>query len=146
MTIIRNILAVIVGVVVCMFVNGGIIAVSASVIPPPAGVNVNDMKSIEANAHLYQPKHFVMPFLAHALGSVVGGLVAALIAGSRKMTFAMVIGFVHLLGGITAAWLLPMPLWFEVFDLVAAYIPMAWLGGMLGSRTAGPKVASAPAA
>ena len=146
MALVKNILAVVVGIVVCMFINGSIIAVSASVIPPPKGVNVNDMKSLEANAHLFQPKHFVMPFLAHALGSFVGGLVAALIAANRKMTFAMVIGVVHLLGGITMAIILPMPVWFEVFDVVVAYIPMAWVGGMLGSRTARPEVAAAPAA
>ena len=44
--VIRNILAVVIGIVVCMGVNGGIIAMSASVIPPPSGVDVNDMESI----------------------------------------------------------------------------------------------------
>lgn len=146
MSIVRNILAVVVGIAVCMFANGGIIAVSGSIIPPPEGMNPSDLESVRANAHLFQPKHFVMPFLAHALGSFIGGVVAALIAGSRKMTFAMVIGAVHLLGGIAAAYLIPAPVWFEVLDLVVSYLPMAWLGGMLGSRTGSPKVAAAPAA
>ena len=130
--IVRNVLAVVVGIVVCMLVNGTIIGLSPSVIPPPAGVKVDDMESIRANAHLFEPKHFVMPFLAHALGSVCGGLVAALIAVTRKMTYALVIGFVHLVGGIVAAWLIPAPVWFIVLDLVVAYVPMAWLGGRLG--------------
>ena len=60
--VIRNILAVVIGIVVCMGVNGGIIAPSALVIPPPAGVDVNDMESIRANSHLFEAKHFVMPF------------------------------------------------------------------------------------
>jgi hypothetical protein len=130
--ILRNILAVIAGIVVVMLVNGGIIALSASIIPPPEGMNVNDMESIRANAHLFEPKHFIMPFLAHALGSLSGAFVAAMIAASRKMTFALVIGIVHLLGGIAASIMIPAPAWFIALDLIVAYIPMAGLGGKLG--------------
>ena len=133
--IIRNVLAVIVGIVLCMLVNGGIISMSAAVIPPPAGMNVNNLESIRANAHLFRPKHFVMPFLAHALGSLIGGLAAALIAATRKVTFALVIGIVHLLGGIAAAIMIPAPMWFIALDLVVAYVPMSWLGGKLGGGT-----------
>lgn len=123
--IIRNILAVVVGVVACLLVNGAIISLSSSLIPPPEGMNVNDMESIRANAHLFESKHFIMPFLAHALGSLVGGLLAGLIAASHKMTFALVVGFVHLLGGIAAAFIIPAPMWFIILDLVVAYVPMA---------------------
>jgi hypothetical protein len=28
--------------------------------------------------------------------------------------------------------MLPAPLWYEALDLIAAYIPMAFLGGKLG--------------
>jgi hypothetical protein len=132
MNIVRNILAVIAGILVCMLVNGGIISLSASIIPPPEGMNPNNLESFRANAHLFQPKHFLFPFLAHALGSVLGALVAALIAASRKMTFALVIGSVHLVGGIVAAIYIPAPIWFIVLDLVIAYVPMAWLGGKIG--------------
>jgi hypothetical protein len=130
--IVRNILAVIVGVVVCGMLNMGIISVSGLVIPPPAGAIMTTPEGIAAAMPLLQPKHFVMPFLAHALGSLIGALVAALIAASHKMTFALVIGFVHLLGGIAASFMIPAPVWFIVLDLVVAYIPMAYLGGKLG--------------
>ena len=133
--ILRNILAVVVGTVVCMLVNGMLIAMSGSVIPPPEGVNVNDMESIKAHIGEFQPKHFVFPFLAHALGSLSGGIVAALIATSRKMTFALVVGGLHLIGGIMAAMMIPAPTWFIALDLGVAYLPMAWIGGRLGGRT-----------
>lgn len=131
-SIVRNILAVVIGAVVCLLVNGVIIGVSAAVIPPPAGVNPSDLESIKQNIHLFRPQHFVMPFLAHALGSFVGGLVAAVIAANRKLTFALVIGGLHLLGGIAASFMIPAPIWFIVLDLAVAYLPMAWLGGKLG--------------
>ena len=133
MTILRNVLAVVVGIVVCMFVNGGIITLSPAVIPPPAGANMDDFESMKASMPLLRPKHFVMPFLAHALGSLLGGLVAALIAASHKITFALVIGLVHLAGGIAMALMIPAPVWFEALDLIVAYIPMALVGGRLGS-------------
>jgi hypothetical protein len=141
MNIVRNILAVIVGIAVCMFVNGGIIALSPAVIPPPEGVNPSDLESMRASMHLYQPKHFVMPFLAHALGSLLGSLAASLIAASHKLTFALVIGFVHLAGGIAAAFLIPAPIWFIALDLIAAYIPMAWLGATIAGGAKATAVA-----
>lgn len=67
--ILRNILAVIVGIIGGALVNMAIIMISGAVIPPPDGVDTNDLESIKANIHLYQPIHFIFPFLAHALGS-----------------------------------------------------------------------------
>jgi hypothetical protein len=130
----RYILAVILGIVACFIAKFVVISISGSIISPPEGMNMNDMESIKANAHLFQPKHFIMPFMDHALGSLVGGLVAALVAASRKMTFAIVIGAIHLLGGIAAAFIVPAPIWFIVLDLVVAYIPMAYLGGLIFSK------------
>jgi hypothetical protein len=40
-----------------------------------------------------------------------------------------------MLGGITNAFLLPAPIWFIALDIVLAYLPMAWLGGKLGTKT-----------
>ena len=82
--------------------------------------------------HLFQPINFVFPFLAHALGTLVGAIVAGLIAASQKMLFAIVIGMVFLIGGIMIAIDLPAPAWFVVVDLVLAYIPMGIIGGYLG--------------
>lgn len=134
--ILRNILAVIVGLIACGAVNMVLIMISAAVIPPPEGVDVNDAASIAAHIDLFQPKHFVFPFLSHALGSLVGAFIAAKIAASYKMTFAFVVGGIHLLGGIMAATMIPAPLWFILLDLVGAYLPMAWIGGRLANRSA----------
>lgn len=134
--ILRNILSVIVGLIVCGAVNMVLIMISASVIPPPEGVDVNDAASIAAHIDLFQPRHFLFPFLAHAMGSLVGAFVAAKIAASYKMTFAFVVGGIHLLGGIMAATMIPAPLWFILLDLGVAYLPMAWLGGRFANRGA----------
>lgn len=134
--ILRNVLAVIAGVVLGGLVNIGLVMISASVIPPPAGVDVNDPGSIAGHIGEFQPKHFLFPFLAHALGTLTSAYVAARLAATRKRTFAWVFGVLGLLGGIMAARMIPAPTWFLVLDLTMAYLPMAWIGGKWGSRSA----------
>ena len=130
--IVRNILAVIAGAVACLLVNGLLISVSASVIALPAGVDPNNLETMRAHMDAFEPKHFLFPFLAHALGSLVGGWVAATLAASHKLALALVVGALHLVGGVAAAFMIPAPVWFIVADLTVAYLPMAWIGGSRG--------------
>lgn len=132
--IIRNILAIVAGCIFGSVVNGGIIMISGSIIPPPNGADVTTMEGLKESMHLFEPKNFLLPFLAHALGAFIGALLAAIIAATHKMKFAISIGALFLVGGITNVILLPSPLWFTVLDLVGAYIPMAYLGGILGVK------------
>jgi hypothetical protein len=133
--ILRNILAIVAGVIAGSVVNMAIISMSASVIPPPAGADVTTSEGLKAAMHLFEPKHFIMPFLAHALGTFAGAWVAALIAANHKMKFALGIGAFFLAGGIASVFMLPSPVWYTVLDLGLAYFPMAYLGGRLGGRS-----------
>ena len=101
--LLRNVLAVIVGIVIGGFVNMALITISPAIIPPPIGVDVNNAESLSQGMHLFEPRHFLMPFLAHALGTLVGALVAYLIAATVKGRFAYAIGVVNLCGGIAAS-------------------------------------------
>lgn len=132
--ILRNVLAVVSGVVAGGAANMAIITISGSVIPLPEGIDPSNMESLKENMHLFEPKHYLMPFLAHALGSFVGAFVAALIAVAHKMKFAIGLGIWTMLGGIMAAVMIPSPTWFIVADLGLAYIPTAFLAGKLASR------------
>ncbi|MEW6470552.1 MAG: hypothetical protein AB1458_16695 [Bacteroidota bacterium] len=132
--ILRNILAVLAGFAFGSVVNMGIIMISGVLIPPPEGADVSTMEGLKASLHLFEPKHFIMPFLAHALGTFAGAFAAAKIAGTYKMTFAMVIGVLFLGGGIANVFMLPSPAWFTALDLAVAYLPMAYLGGKLATR------------
>jgi hypothetical protein len=136
-TILRNTLAVIIGLAVGGAVNMTLIVVSPHIIPPPAGVDVTDSQSLRNSMHLFEPKHFVFPFLAHALGTLAGAFLAFLVAASYRSAFAYAIGMVFLAGGIAAAFMIPAPVWFIILDLAAAYLPMAWLATQLGHRTIG---------
>jgi hypothetical protein len=133
-SIVRNVLAVLIGLVIGGMVNGALIAMSASIVPPPPGVDPNNAESLRKGIHLFEARHFVMPFLAHALGTLAGALLAYFIAASYKIRFAYAIGIVFLCGGIAACFMIPAPAWFMAVDLIFAYLPMAWLAIWLGSR------------
>ncbi len=123
-----NILAIVAGLVVGGTVNGALIEISGSIIPPPEGFDLTTEAGLKAAMEIMEPKHFLMPFLAHAFGTFVGAIMAALISRSHKMLMAMIIGVVFLAGGIFMVVILPSPMWFNVLDLSLAYIPMAYLG------------------
>ena len=123
-----NVLAVVAGFVVGSAVNMSIVTFGPMLIPPPAGVDVNNIDSLKSSMHLFEPKHFVMPFLAHALGTLAGAAAAFTIAASYQAQIAYGIGAFFLCGGIAASFMIPAPVWFIALDLVAAYLPMAWLG------------------
>jgi hypothetical protein len=127
--ILRNILAVVAGIILGSAVNMAIIGISGSIIPPPEGADVTTTEGLKASIHLFQPKHFILPFLAHALGTFAGAFLAALVAVNYKMNFAMGIGIFFLFGGIASVFMLPSPLWFTILDLVGAYLPMSYLAG-----------------
>jgi hypothetical protein len=131
---VKNILAVVAGLVVGSLVNGALISISGKVIPPPNGADVTTMEGLKATMHLFEPKHFLFPFLAHALGTLVGAYTAARIAASDKMRIAIGIGVFFLLGGIANVLMLPSPVWFTAVDLLLAYVPMAYIAGMLAVK------------
>jgi len=133
-TILKNIIVLFLGLLIGSAVNMGLIMISSSVIPPPAGVDVTTMEGLKASLHLFKPQHFVFPFLAHALGTFVGALFVGLLATSSKMKWALVIGVFFLIGGIANAALLPAPTWFIVTDILGAYIPMAFIGWKLAYK------------
>lgn len=132
--VVRNILAVIAGIVVGSIANMALITLGGVAIPAPAGMDISNMDSIKAFAHLFEAKHFLFPFLAHAVGALVGGLVASFIGGSKRMVLASIVGGFFLLGGIAASFIIPAPAWFIASDLLVAYIPMAWLGWKLSGK------------
>jgi len=130
-SMLKNSLAVVAGIIIGMIVNMGIIMISGSIIPIPEGVDNTTTEGLKAGMYLFEAKHFIMPFLAHALGTFTGAFVVVKLATNHKMKFAIAIGVFFLLGGIASVFMLPSPTWFTVLDLGLAYIPMGLLAGKL---------------
>ena len=131
---VKNVLVVIAGFFIGCVVNMSIILGGTSIIGFPVGIDPTDVDSIKNGIHLFKPIHFLTPFLAHAIGTLVGTFFVARFGTSKKLVLAMTVGGLFLLGGISNSFSIPAPMWFTVLDLVVAYIPMAYLGWKLGSR------------
>ncbi len=132
-TTLRNIVATLIGIIIGGAVNMGIVQMSGKIIPPPPGADFTTVEGLNASMHLMQPKHFIMPFLAHALGTLVAAIIACYFAVGNKLIPAAIVGLLFLVGGIMAVRMIPAPIWFDVLDLTVAYIPMAWLGMKLAA-------------
>lgn len=130
--ILRNIIALVIGFLIGSLVNMALIMTSGSIIPPPNGIDVTTMEDLKANMHLFEPKHFLFPFLAHALGTFIGAYTASKIA-YHKMPIAIIIGALFLVGGIINVITLPSPIWFTIVDLVGAYLPMAYFASKINT-------------
>lgn len=135
--VLRFVLAVVAGFVVGSVVNMLLIMVSGHVIAPPAGADVTTTEGLRAALPLFEPKHFLFPFLAHALGTLAGAWVATKIAPHSSWIPAMIIGLLFLAGGVAASFMLPAPRWFVLLDLIGAYVAFAWLGFILGRTRTG---------
>lgn len=132
---VKNVLAVAVGIVVGGIVNSGIVNLGPIIFPLPEGADVTTMEGVRESMHLFTFVNYIPPFLAHALGTLVGAFLAVKLAASHHKQIAIGIGVFYLLGGITAAWMIGGSVLFIVVDLVCAYIPMA----MLGLKLAAPR-------
>jgi len=120
--ILKGILAFIAGVVVGNIVNLSLIYLGMEVIPLPEGTSIIDLKSA---IPLFETKHFISPFVAHAAGTFLGAFTTAKISKNFWLTMSM--GAFFLVGGIVMVLDVGGPTWFILLDLIGAYLPMAYL-------------------
>lgn len=134
--LLRNVLALIGGFIIGAIVNMGLIEFGHNRVPVPEEfMQIKTIEALKEASALLSPKHFVFPFIAHALGTLVGAYVCSRIAYSRKRELALVIGFIFLSGGVSMIITKGGPHWFKIADLGFAYIPMAILGWSIAVRT-----------
>ena len=120
-TLLRNIFALLAGVILGSVLNMSFIVAGSKVFPLS--------ESFEPmNAMNWDLKFFIFPFLAHALGTLAGAFIAAKIATTYKKTFALFVGAFFLIGGAMMVLMLPAPNRFVILNLILAYIQMGWLG------------------
>ncbi len=106
----RNVLAVVAGFVFGSVVNMGFVNFGMSMVPRR---NLSDRQRSR---------------------TLAGAAAAARLGVSQHFRLAMVIGVLFLCGGLAMVFMVPgAPAWFIALDLVAAYLPMAWLGYKLAA-------------
>jgi hypothetical protein len=116
--------------------NGALINVSNEIIPPPVGFDLKTAEGLQSAMPHMGPEHFLFPFLAHALGTLLSALLITRFLKSQQVLFSMMAGILFLLAGVSMVIMLPeTPIWFVLVDLIGAYIPMAYLGNRIARRS-----------
>ncbi len=131
--IFKNIIAVILGWLGGSAVNMGLITLGHTLFPIE-GIDPNNMEAYAEVLPNLDFTYFIFPFLAHALGTLIGALIAGWIGANHKMKLSLLVGGLFLLGGIAINFMLPGPTWFPIVDILFAYIPMAWIGGKIALK------------
>ncbi len=127
MAMLKNVLFVVVGFVLGSVVNMALLASGSALVPAPPGLDANDAESIANSIHLFEAKHFVFPFLAHALGTFFGGLVAGYLGWKNRMVLVWCVAALFFAGGVLTTFMIPAPVTYVAIDLTLAYAPMALL-------------------
>lgn len=126
-----------VGLFVGSIVNMLLVQLGLVVVPPPAGVDMTTPEGIKAAMPFFNAQNFIFPFLAHAVGTLVGAFIATRWSGTAGRMPAIVVACFFFVGGLASTFMLPgAPTWFIAADLVLAYFPMSLLGHNLGRRSA----------
>ena len=127
---IRNVLAVIVGLTIGMVINMAIIMINTAVLHPvPEGLDMYD--NAQMNAYIATlPWHaFLIVIAAHISQSFTGAWVAARLAASKPMLLAMIIGALSLAGGIANMAQLDHPAF--MYIELPLYLAAAWWAGRM---------------
>jgi len=141
----RNVIAVIIGLVAGMALNMGILQISHLAYPIPEGLDINDPAQLQDYLATLPATAFSVAMLAHLAQSFGGGWVAARLGSSRPMLLAMVVGTISLAGGVAMMTMVKGPAWMAIE--LPLYLVVAWLAGNIEQkrRAAGDTPAPAPA-
>ena len=116
----KNIGIVILGIIIGMIVNIGLIILGGTIFVLPE--NFEPM-----NAMNWDCKYFIFPFLAHSIGTLFGAFIVTKLSRNSHIIMPLIIGLYFLTGGIYMITILPAPTWFVILDIILCYIPMALL-------------------
>lgn len=114
--------------------NSIILNVGMKIITPPEGFDMNNPLQLAKAMKVMEVRHFLFPFLAHALGTLLGVIFFTYFSKSNKLFFPILISGLFFAGGLYMVLILPSPMWFNILDLVLAYFPMAYIGYHIAKR------------
>jgi hypothetical protein len=136
---VRNIVAVLLGVMLATVVILVLEMVGKRVYPLPDGVDPNDQEALAKALPNMPTGAFLFLLLTYAAGSFVGGFLAARVARRAPVRQALIVGAVLMALGLANLLMLPgQPAWFWAASLLV-YLPTAYLGSRLAPRPPSPQ-------
>jgi hypothetical protein len=126
----RNIAAVLLGMLVGGVLNGALIAVCSAIFyPMPEGFDYQDAAQMAAYVKNLPLGAFVIAIVAHCVQAAVGGGLAARLGASRPLVLAGAIGAITLAGSVYNLATLPGPAWMWVE--VPLILMLSWKVGQM---------------
>ncbi len=129
----RNIGAVILGLIVGMIVNMLILQINSLFFPLPENVDPTDYEALKIAMQSQPALAWIGVMAAHLGQAFVGGWVAARMGISRPVLLALIVGGLSLAGGIANAVMLSTPAW--TWIEMPLYLVVAWLAGKLVEKS-----------
>lgn len=126
---IRNTIAVLLGLLVAITVITFSVMINSYWIPYDyKGLPIEHWKSVVRTA---KGEFFIALLVSSGVGSLLGGIVCALIVKTAKTAYAMLIGFILLLTAITTVFIFKgHPTWYIV-GIFFIFFPFSWLGAKI---------------
>ena len=126
----RRLIGVLVGLLVFVAVVGAAEAITAKIVPPPAGFNPSDPSAVRALAAAMPARAWFLIAAGWLVASFAAGFVAAKI--SRSLRIAVGLGIGGTLFAVLTNIQVPPPPWFWVLSF-ALFVPPAWFAGRLAT-------------
>ena len=123
----RNVIAVIIGLFAGMALNMGILEINYLAYPIPEGLDINNPAQLQDYLDTLPALAFLAVMAAHLAQSFGGGWVAARLGSSRPMLLAMIVG----------AWgamitMVKGPAWMAIE--LPLYLVVAWIAGRMEQK------------
>jgi len=125
MSILRQILAVVVGLIVGSIGITIVENIGHQLYPPPAGTDSNNREALKEYVGKAPFMALFFIIIAYALAAFVSGFTATKISNSGKHTAAVICGSIFLLITIYMMVSLPTPIWFWILGILVWTLVLA---------------------
>jgi len=136
---VKRILSVVLGLICAFVLILSLEMINSLFYAPPEGVDFKTPVAMRAFIDALPVTAFLLVLLGFILGTFIGSLVAVMVSKSGNLVPAMLVGVILMVANMADLYLIQHPLWFAVLS-TAVYLPMAYLGGIVGNRLAMKKV------
>lgn len=134
-SLMRNVLAMLAGVIVAMVLMVLLQSVAHQVYPPPAGLDYTKPEVREAIMMQAPMGALLIVLSSYLVGTLVGAWVAARLSADAPLRQGYLIGALLVAASVLNLRAVPHPLWFIVANM-AVVIAGAWIGARLGVKKA----------
>jgi len=140
-SIVRSVVAVVLGLIAAMFFIVGVEAVSSVLHPFPPGFDPNSYDEMKAHVARFPAWVLLLAAVAWGLGTFVSSWLATRLGSGRHPAHGIVVGSILLAAAVANMLMLPYPVWFWVANLVGFPV-----GFILGAKLGQPRTSTGQSA